>query len=61
MSEHEKPKGNERQQEVKYDWVQYGTGPWTGKYVVRKTVTEDYAGFLTLEDAQRFIREIERK
>lgn len=50
----------DKERDVKFDWVQYANGPWQGKYVVRKTVTHDYAAFLTLEDAQAFIRDQEK-
>jgi len=47
---------NPRNTETKFDIVKYGSGPWDGKWVVRRTITEDVAATLTEHEAMALAR-----
>ena len=51
---------SEKNREASYEVVEYGSGVWAGKWVVRRIVAEDVAATLTRADAEALMRLLEK-
>lgn len=52
---------NPKNRQVSFSVVQYGSGPWNGKWVVRQTTTEDVAATLSKPEADHLAQVLSEK